>query len=741
MKKHNARLRDGTMAAFMLAGCAMSRFVQAEEPTALAEVVVTAEKRAEKLQDVPMSITAFDEGALNRLGVNGFEDYAGHVPNLSFSQGSSTVFGGLYVAIRGVYGADTTGFYLDDTPIPQSLNPHLNDIARIEVLRGPQGTLFGARSMGGTVRIITNQPDVSALGGEAHATLSDTDHGSGNYSGDGVINIPLVPDVAALRFSAFIQSDSGVFSRVPGRQAALPPTDPVVPFPEQTGIGSSTLEGANLSGIVKMLDGTFSLKPQIAVQHNFLNGLPYADIYPGNFTQVRLFDIDEPQAEDWQHYSLTANLAFDAGSIVSSTALLRRTANESEDWSEVASLLFGTPPTPALMNYHETLARFAHETRFTSAFSGRTQLTAGIFYSDSTTTQVFPNNSIAGINDFYGGALGSDVVFDYRTVTTVKEVAAFAEVTVEISSGLKAILGARVFKNTVDFEGAESGAAVTPGTFSGSQTDHKTTPKMSIQYEFSQDAQIYATAAQGFRIGGVNAFSNSLCADDLAEAHLTQEEAQSYKSDSLWSYELGSKTSWLENRVTANVAAFYIDWSNVQQSVALPTCGFSVFVNAGTARSTGGELELNAAVATGLTFSAGLGYTDTEVTGNNGIPSIKVGQPLQQIPKWTATAALDYTFQVAGRKTFVHGDYGYTGSSLSANNDALDPRLRDSYDLVNLRSAMTFGKAELGIYAQNVFDKHANLSDTPPLAVELPGRPRIVTNRPRTIGLDMRVRF
>ncbi len=651
------------------------------------------------------------------------------------------MFGGLYVAIRGVYGQDTTGFYIDDTPIPQSMNPHLTDIARIEVLRGPQGTLFGARSMGGTVRIITNQPDPSAWSGAVHATLSGTSHASSNYSADGVLNMPLVTDVAALRVSAFRDVDSGWFDRVSGVQPALPPGTTAPPFPEHDGINGSTREGAQVAGLVKLLDGNLTLKPRVAVEHNHLDGLPYADSDPNNYTQVRLFDLNEPAAEDWEHYSLTADLPLAVGDIVSSTALLRHSANMSEDYSEAAVLLFGIPPTPALMRYHETLRRFAHETRFSSKFSGPLQFTAGFFYSNSLTDKIFPQDSIAGLNAFFGGALGSDVVFDYRTATTVRETAVFGEATIDLTSRLKMILGARGFENKIDFTGAQSGVAVSPAQFAGNEVDRKVTPKASLQYELAPQKQLYATAAQGFRIGGVNTFSDTLCASDLVAANLTPAQARSFKSDSLWSYEVGTKTSWLQRRLTVNAAVFDIEWSHVQQAIALPTCGFSVDVNAGSARSTGGEFELDAALAAGLTGTLGVGFTDTKITDNGGLPSIRVGQPLQQIPRWTASAGVDYSFRLFDRQAFLHGDYGYTGSSISQNNEVSMPRPRRSYDLVNFRSGMTFGPTEVAVFLQNAFNKHANLSDTPPLAVELPDRPRILTNRPRTIGLEARVLF
>jgi outer membrane receptor protein involved in Fe transport len=179
----------------------------------------------------------------------------------------------------------------------------------------------------------------------------------------------------------------------------------------------------------------------------------------------------------------------------------------------------------------------------------------------------------------------------------------------------------------------------------------------------------------------------------------------------------------------------------VQQGVALPSCGFGIGVNAGKARSQGGELEIQAAVTHGLKLSAGAGYTDARIT-DPGINHIaRPGTPIQQVPKWTANAGLDYRFEVGSVPTFVHADYAYIASSLSANNDARNPRVRPAYSLVNLRAGVDIDRVELTVFAENLFDEHANFSDVPPQAIELPGRPRIAVNRPRTIGVDARVKF
>jgi len=184
-------------------------------PTAmLEEVVVTASKRAETLQEAGMSITAMTELELERMGVDEYMDFAVRVPNLGTAYAADGRFDSNSPAIRGIFGEDTTGFYIDDTPVPPSMMPRVIEVERIEVLRGPQGSLYGARSMGGTIRIITKQPDLIEPEAKVHTKLSTVKEGDLNYQLDGSFNLPIVEDVFALRGSAYYGSNSGIFDRV-----------------------------------------------------------------------------------------------------------------------------------------------------------------------------------------------------------------------------------------------------------------------------------------------------------------------------------------------------------------------------------------------------------------------------------------------------------------------------------------------------------------------------------------------
>ena len=180
----------------------------------LEEITVTAQKRSESQQNVPLSMTTFSSAALQEKSVNTFFDYATKVPNLAFAPTGDGVGTARTVSIRGVSGNNVTSFYIDDTPLPDSIDPRVLDIDHIEVLRGPQGTLYGARSMGGLVRIVTKEPDINNFSATVHGGASDTARtDQPNYTGDGVVNIPLIQDHAALRLSAFYDEEAGYFKR------------------------------------------------------------------------------------------------------------------------------------------------------------------------------------------------------------------------------------------------------------------------------------------------------------------------------------------------------------------------------------------------------------------------------------------------------------------------------------------------------------------------------------------------
>ena len=225
------------------------------------------------------------------------------------------------------------------------------------------------------------------------------------------------------------------------------------------------------------------------------------------------------------------------------------------------------------------------------------------------------------------------------------------------------------------------------------------------------------------------------------DPNITLADTRSYRSDSLWNYEIGTKTAWLDHRLTFDAAVFYIKWSNIQQEILL-SCGFQYNANAGAAVSKGGEMELRARPTEPLELSLGLGYQDAKITAAGISSPQTVGSPVYDVPDWTGNGSISYTTQLSSAWKLVSGaDYSYIGRSYSGNNDPADPREIPSYRLINARFAFVNGLMEISLVGKNLADEITNLGDSRSIAAETPGRPRLLVNQPRTIGLDFKRSF
>jgi len=261
---------------------------------------------------------------------------------------------------------------------------------------------------------------------------------------------------------------------------------------------------------------------------------------------------------------------------------------------------------------------------------------------------------------------------------------------------------------------------------------------------------VYAMIAKGFRPGGLvpsvpaGVPDTPLdCVANLAEIdpNLTLDKARDYKSDSLWNYEIGTKTAWLNNRLTLNAAAFLIKWKNIQQQILLG-CGFQYRANAGAAESKGGEIELRAAANQHLELTAGVGYQNAKITQASDTSPQAVGSPVYQVPDWTGNASATYTTHLSNAWDLMAGlDYAYIGRSFSGNNTPTMPRERSGYSLIDARIGVTRGTWNYSLVGKNLSNEHANLGDSRSIAAETPGRPRLFVNQPRTIGIEIRTTF
>ena len=748
----------------LVVGMAGAPILPAQDFTGLEEVIVTASKRVETLQEAGMAITALTTRELEQMGVQTYADFAVRVPNLGTAYQADGRFDANSPTIRGVFGggdtssAATTGFYIDDVPVSVALQPRVIDLERIETLRGPQGSLYGARSMGGTIRLITQQPSLEETYGSVRSSISTVKDGDYNYAVDGSFNAP-ISDSFAVRVAGYYGANSGIYDRVHDpiwvnlvTEEQVRGTTPA--FGDNENVDDEDYWGGQVFARWMVTD-RLSISPKFMYQKIEADGLPLADMEADSVKTPRFFDSGEPGEDEWWVASLVLNYEMDSGEIVSTTANYERDTHEQEEEHTFLNHLYGARLNIPIRPLESTVIttseyeNFSHETRFASSFEGPWNFTAGVFYADNQYVRGYPPALQPGVNDALKKKAGDmknrvpgDLIYKTNQAEDVEEIAVFGEVTWEVNDWLSLTAGGRWYDTEVEFAAASDGFAISESvSYGGDQSESGFNPRLLAEVQVGEDINIYASAAKGFRIGGVNGVvPATLCGDDLTELNITSGDVpQSYDSDSLWSYEVGFKSTLADNRLSINAAGFFIDWADTLQLIRL-SCGFQFTLNADEAESKGLEVEINAALADGLNMALGVGYTDAEITDAGTVPGLEDGTEIQGVPEWTATATVEYIFPFfdtwEGR---VRADGNYYGDSISRNNG--ESRDRDSWQALNLRAGMTNDSWDITLFADNVTDERANLSDSRSIAAETSGRPRIVTNRPRTFGVEARYRF
>jgi iron complex outermembrane receptor protein len=762
---HTVRPQSLWIYAVALAGAVSTVAAQEQPPPAasggLQEVVVTATRREESIQAVPMSITAVTQSALESRAATDFFDYGSSIPNLSFGYSGGGSNAGLSssrsIAIRGIEGDGTTGFYLDETPVPDSIDPKLLDVTQIEVLRGPQGTLYGALSMGGTVRVLTQQPDTHDLQIVAHTSFSDTDHTSQpNYQVDGALNLPLIDNKLALRLSATHEDLGGYFKS----------------FGEETGVtldnvGRSMTDAGQASVLWQVTDD-LSVTPRVMYQRTNLDGLPLAVvnynaasvtpivIRPTTFTIALPFNVAESSSDEWSLTSVDVKYKQPWGTFVFSSSYFDRRTQDVEDQTVAIAQLFDVAPISTSITDENHPRIQTEELRFASSFQGPFQLVAGFYYQHTNSSGVaFPDNIVPGLNAATGGALGSDLVYYSAGRSVSIETAPYTEVNYDITDHWRATAGIRSTR-IKSLAGPTYGDGIANGGPTAiaqtTLTNTTTTPKFSLQYRFTPDDQVYATVAKGFRPGQATGgeVPASLCAADLAKLGVTTVDGQTgpVQPDTVWSYEVGEKSTWMNERLTTNLDVFRINWDKIQQQVLL-ACGFPFEANAGAARSQGVEVDLEMRVVAGLTVGLSGGFDDAKFTGT--VPGVlfQSGDRVPQVPRQSAQVDADYSFPIAGNTTgFAHADYSYVGSSWSTNNSNTNPftgrvvpLIRPAYRIADLRAGVRLGNMEYAAFVKNLTNEIANLSDTNAISLQAVGQSRVAVNPPRTVGVEFRYRY
>jgi iron complex outermembrane recepter protein len=751
--------------------------------TTLQEIVVTAQKREEKLHDVPMGVTAITSEDLQKQQLVSLDDLAARVPGLSLTDIQPGI---TRLTLRGqnVGGVGSTvATYIDDTPFGSS-NALANgfgfsgdfdtwDLQRVEVLRGPQGTLYGAGSEGGLLKYVTNPPDPTKFDAAVQVGGEDVAHGDTVGSGKGMINLPL-GDRAALRVS-------GGYETLPG-------------YVDDPSLGESDInrgyrDGVRAGLLVNFTDN-LSIRLNVFGQDLHTDGTPYTDVIGagnlqltppanqldpqnGNFNQQRF--INEPTSFDYRIYSGTLNWNLGWGNFTSITSYGTAAENGLADvtsaaaapgtgptgtYGDVATSLLGfvTPPSAgasAVAGLAETEAinikKWTQEFRLASSAGQTLDWQVGAFYTheSSTLDQTLPLFYIPSLVPApLLTALGGPSLENASLDATYREWAAFAEVTYHFSPQFDVGLGGRWSENKQSADEVTSGALLTltgqanPQTVSGDSTDTDFTYSIAPRWHVSDDTMVYGRIATGYRPGGPN---------DLPPTAPASIQRQ-YQADQTTNYELGVRSDLLDKRLSIDVAAFLVDWKKIQLFEEVQVAGqpaFGINANGGTARTEGVEWTFGYTPVTGLTFTLVGAYVDAYLTSPAPDAGGNEGDPLPYVPKWSTSLDAGYTWRAFGDySAFAGATWSYVGSrfndfsALPGATGALEPEPRPelaSYNTVDLRAGLENGRWTFELYGKNVGDNRGIAYYTNSGTPNYGGAISYV--QPRTLGVLVTARF
>jgi iron complex outermembrane receptor protein len=734
----NNRLKLAILAALGAAGPLLSQeslaldAAQPSEGDSLQTIIVTAEKREEPLKNVPMSITALGGGSLDNLQDRSFADYAAMVPGLSLVSGDS---GLTRLTLRGQNaGGDgsTVAVYLDESPFGSS-NALLNgsvlsgdfdtwDLQRIEVLRGPQGTLYGANSEGGLLKFVTTAPVLGSFSGAAEVTGETVDHGGQGGDVRAVLNLPL-GDKVAFRISGFDQDVPGYIDD---------------PSRGRSDVNDGHKYGGRASLLAAPTDD-LSIRLTASSQQSRYNGSNSVDIDPvtlqpahGDLTQERL--INEPSSFKYENYNAIVNWNAGPFSILSTTSYGVLNSDTVRDATNV--LL--APPNPLTygdalgsgvgLDNSADLKKFTQEVRLSSAVSDRLEWQAGGYFTRETGLL---DQHLNGFTNPGGASLGNLELV--TLASTYKEWAGFANLTYHFNSQFDIQAGGRWSKNEQTGTETVSGplAGPTPTEFSTPSSGHIATYSVAPRWHVDENTMVYARLATGFRPGGPNVLPPGVPAGVPLE----------YGSDKTTNVELGVRSTQLDGALSIDVAAFHIDWTNIQLLELVN--GFNVNGNGGKARSQGLEWTFGYIPLHGLTLSWTGAYTDAKLTTPAPAVHGDSGDPLPYAPKWSTSIDGEYDFALfANYKGFAGATWSYVGTrstDFGSSQDQISQVGLPSYNTYAVRVGVDNDHYRVTLYGKNLGDSRGITSYQSSGAPGLMGEAGVI--QPRTIGVTLSAKF
>lgn len=731
---------------------------------ALEEIVVTARKREENLQDIPQDILAIQTQQIVRAGLQGLDDYARFIPSLSYVAqapgANKLIFRGVADTNRSFFSDASAAIYLDEQPLTQPTQtpePRLVDIARIEALSGPQGSLYGGSAQSGTLRIVTNKPDPTRFEAIADVALSDGRDSDPSYDVSGVVNIPLVEDKVAIRLVGFSASDGGFIDNVLGMSPG-------------GGFDNSNVVEDNEGGGADYAGGRASLRWFVNENWAVTAGAIFQDLESrgnndhepalagGDLRKVRF--LEEEREDTWSQVGITLDGDLGFAQIVSATTYFTREIFYALDNTAYVNYLrdfytnygayyvqyaFGPDPVGLGWLNPQDTRRISQEIRL-SHEGDKWAWIAGLFYEhvhdhwdfQSRIQDYEATNSFAFWQAYYGAQPGTtdNAFWNSNNKTKSDHFATFGEVTHHLNDHWSFTAGGRWFRHKRDrayFVAQPRGRIAQNENPVETTTDFTT--KASIQYRFDEDRMIYLLYSEGFRPGGGN------IARPGVVLPLT------FDPDILKNTELGLKSRWFDSRLQANVTAFHMAWDDFQTEVLDPGPLFATMViNAGDAEIDGIEIGLSAVPIDGLELNLNAIVLDTELKDTivlppdaNGDQTIIAmgGARLPITPEFKVSASVQYTWDRAllGGNPYFRIQYSYQDDALSEIEGNADSEVLNAYSITDARVGLEADTWELSLFGNNLSDERAELFKfaVPPDA--------ITVNRPREFGVHFMKRW
>jgi outer membrane receptor protein involved in Fe transport len=690
-------------------------------------IVITATRRREPAREVPMQVEAIPAETLRAEGARQLSDYLEGQPGVSVAGGGA---GQGTVAIRGVstgiQTVSTVGMYIDDVAFgssgalangPQSaLDMSLLDLNHIEVLRGPQGTLYGAGAMGGLLKYVTNSPDLYSLTRQVSIGASATRDGGIGNTVSGIVNVPLKEGVAALRVAAFRDQAAGYVDAV-GPAAG-----------KNINRGDST--GGRISLLLEPSRQT-EVRLTALSQDLHRDGVDFVDYdastgrpVQGDYT--RQLALREPYSTRVQLASLDIEHDFGWARFNSITSTQSLTLNRTVDFtSAYAPFIPGVAAVPGTLD--SRVRKDTQEFRLTSPGNAHFEWLGGLFW-----TQESGNNGQSIGSTVIGGGAGPQLL-GATLPSSLKEVAAYGDVTWKPSPGLSLTGGVRIAhnsqKSTEDLTGLLGGGGV---TLQGSSSETSKTYLATVSYALTPTSNVYVRAASGYRPGGPNAvLYNPATGQPLAPTY--------FKHDSLWSYEAGYKADLLDKTLSLEASAYQIDWQDLQQFVAIN--GLNVITNAGNARVQGVEVAAHWKPDAHWTVSGALTSLDARLTED--APGLgNSGSPLPNSAKLAGRLGLRYAFDWGSRPAWVGSSMTYVGerhAGFAGSSTQPDFKM-PAYWLADLQAGISLPHVDVSLYVRNLFDRRAILSAATSF-VALGGPVGATVAAPRTVGVTLTSEF